>query len=128
MRRVMFSLLLSAVCFGEGVLLEGKLLTGVEVGGGKEVLPLLIEIEGSGCVIQAGATLSDTGRVLIRSERFYCGEEVRAVRGFVTDENGILGIRCSTSPCVLEVGTRVKVFLQESNIGHLLKRLLSSGR
>lgn len=106
--------------FARELLVDGKLLTGVEIGQRSEPLPLLIELEGSECTVYAVAVPGDAKRVWIRPEKLYCGRETAQVRGFVTDSSGVLGIRCSSSPCFLEKGTQVKVFLErEKEAGNL---------
>ena len=126
MRKVLVSLLLAGSVFAQEPLMDGKLLTGVEMGNKKEPLPLLVEVDKSGCVVYAVAVHGGGRRVLIRPQRIYCGKDIKTVSGFVTDEKGILGLRCGRKSCILEKGTKVKVFIHESYLEDFLKKIFSS--
>ena len=112
MRKLILSFFLAGSVFAGELLKEGELLTGLEMGQRSEPLPVLIRLKGSGCAVYAVAVPGDAKRVWVRPEKLYCGGREERVRGFVTDEAGILGVRCDSVPCLLEKGTRVKVFLE----------------
>jgi len=115
MRRGLIFLLFAGFSLAGELLEDGKLLTGVEIGQKAEPLPLLIGIEGSGCTVYAVAVPGDAKRVWIKPERLYCGDGVKEVEGFVTDGDGVLGLKCVSIPCFLSRGTQVKVFLEKKN-------------
>ena len=120
MSKVLFSFLLAGSVFAGELLKEGELLTGLEIGRKSEPLPVLIGLKESRCTVYAVAVPGDAKRVWIRPEKLYCGDKKERVKGFVTDGAGILGLGCSSSPCLLEKGTRVKVFLErEKETGNL---------